>query len=66
MTHKRYSTERGVKDAIKRQGLHLMNWELKPIHNGVTARFFVHDDEDRREIISRGFDAIVDPERAAP
>jgi hypothetical protein len=63
-----YKSEASLKNAIKRQGMHLMNYEIKYVSGneyGWTAVFYVHDAEDFREVTKRGFNALINTEKAA-
>lgn len=64
-----YKTESGAKAAIKRQGLHLMNYEIRRIGNDrlpvFSPLFFCALPEDVAELLDRGFYAELNPAKAA-
>lgn len=64
-----YKTQKSAIAAIKRHGLHLMNYEIKYYCSaegtGFIVKFYVHDLDDYCEMVKRGFKAKIDPEKAA-
>lgn len=61
-----FSTEKSAKQAVRREGLYLMNYEIRNRHgNGYYPHFFCAVREDVSEIQSRGFYAEYSPEKAA-
>ena len=65
-----YKSKSSAKAAVKKEGLQLMNYEIKPISttkpNGPFGPYFYCcDHEDLREIKSRGFYGEVNIEKAA-
>jgi hypothetical protein len=69
MPLKVYKNEATAKSAIKREGLHMMNYIIQPhcssAGTGFAVRFYVHDMLDLEEVQSRGFAAIINVEKAA-
>lgn len=69
MKVKVYTTKATAKAAVKRQGLHNMTYEINsyrsPEDIGFTVKFYVMDFDDWQDIIGRGFEAEIDPRRAA-
>jgi len=63
-----YKTEKSAHGAVKRQGLHLMNYEVRPHCSargtGFEAFFYVLDMQDLDEVKSRGFEAKINVEKA--
>lgn len=60
-----YKTKGSAKAAIKRQGLHLMNYEIRRKHtDGCYPHFYCAIHEDVEEIRNRGFSAEFNPELA--
>lgn len=64
-----FKTKNSAKSLVKREGLHLMNYDIQPHCSnkgtGFSILFYVHDLEDKHEIESRGFMASIDKEKAA-
>jgi len=67
-----FKTEKGARAAVKREGLHLMNYHTcptKPVTDADRTKyyvhFWVHSLEDKVELESRGFNAVIDTEKAA-
>lgn len=58
-----FKNEKTAKSAVKHQGLHLMQYEIKnhcsAAGTGVIVNFFVEDSDDLHEIQSRGFAAEI-------
>ena len=69
MKVKIFKTESNAKAAIKRNALHLMNYEIErhcsSFGTGLVVRFYTHDNEDASYIRDLGYFATVDPSRAA-
>ena len=62
---KNYKTVSGARAAVKRQGLHLMEYEITPlVGGGFVPFFYVSNKEDYDEIWERGFQAEINTERA--
>lgn len=62
-----YKTGASAKAAVKRQALHLMNYEIRPAPDGrFVAHFFcaVHEDVDEVTVRSSGFTSEFNPEKA--
>ena len=62
---KEWKREASVKAAIKKLGLNLMNYRTTTTMTGYSALFYVHDEDDKAEVESRGFNAIINPSKAA-
>lgn len=66
MNPKTYKTEKGAHAAVKRQALHLMSYDVEPIIGGGFAPYFyVQTRADYDELWGRGFQAEINPDKAA-
>lgn len=60
-----YKNPQALKAAIKRKGLHRMNYQAETVSGGWSARFFTLDAADAAEVRNRGFMAEVNAKKAA-
>ena len=61
-----YSNRSGLVAGLRSAGLEALHYDVRETATGrVTATVYVHDEEDRQYVQSKGFTAIVDQERAA-
>jgi len=59
-----FKSQSSMKAAIKKEGLHLMNYEPVDTERGWIPRFFTHSNEDTHDIQNRGFFAVTNPQKA--
>jgi hypothetical protein len=70
---RKYASKGGLKHGLKAAGLEALNYEERIVTRpgkhgpeaGYAATVFVHNSEDKHYVESKGFTAVVDPDRAA-
>lgn len=65
VTVKKFKTEKSMKAAIRKAGLHLMNYEVHKVADGLCPQFMCHTAEDAAYLRSSGWMACVNPTKAA-